>query len=57
MSVAEYQAPATTAVAAHPDLPAGVIVGGPLVEAKRLESTVLFGTFTAGSIAASGTPA
>jgi stearoyl-CoA desaturase (delta-9 desaturase) len=52
MSVAEYQARAATAIEAHPDLPGGVIVGGPLVEAKRLESTVLFGIFTAGSIAA-----
>jgi stearoyl-CoA desaturase (delta-9 desaturase) len=36
---------------AHPDLPAGVIVGGPLIRAKLIESYILVGIFMSGSIA------
>lgn len=35
----------------HPDLPAGVIIGGPLVRAKRLESAALFAILMSGSVA------
>lgn len=51
MSVAAYQEVAASAPQAHHDLPAGVIIGGPLVRAKRLESYILFATLMTGSIA------
>ena len=35
----------------HPDLPRGIIVGGPQVRAKQTESFILFGIFMTGSIA------
>jgi stearoyl-CoA desaturase (delta-9 desaturase) len=55
MSVATYReldaaAPAAP-LEAHPDLPPGVIVGGPLVRAKRIESFALFGILMSGSVA------
>jgi hypothetical protein len=34
----------------HPDLPAGIIIGGALVRQKIFESSVLFGIFVTGSI-------
>ena len=53
MSVADYSE--NTSAAANPDvhhdLPHGIIIGGPLVRAKRTESYVLFGIFVVGSIA------
>jgi len=54
MSVADYSE--NTAAAAgpdvhHHDLPPGIIIGGPLVRAKRTESYILFGIFVVGSIA------
>ncbi len=51
MSVAEYHGSAVAAREAHPDLPRGIIVGGPLVRAKQLESCILFAVFLTGSIA------
>lgn len=50
MSVAEYQE-SLAAPEAHPNLPRGIIVGGPQVRAKQLESSVLFGVFVTGSAA------
>ena len=53
MSVADYSEH-TSPVAGldvHHDLPPGIIIGGPLVRAKRTESYILFGTFVVGSIA------
>lgn len=55
MSVADYHdidaaaAPAQPDV--HPDMPPGVIVGGPLVHAKLVESYILMGIFLSGSVA------
>jgi len=49
--VAEYHESAAAAHAAHPDLPGGIIIGGPLVRAKQIESAILFGVFITGSIA------
>lgn len=56
MSVAAYddftQAPADQDLSEiHPDMPTGVIHGGPLVRAKQLESALLFAVFMSGSIA------
>jgi stearoyl-CoA desaturase (Delta-9 desaturase) len=51
MSVAEYHEIAAAVRETHPDLPDGIIVGGPLVRAKQLESCILFGVFVTGSIA------
>jgi stearoyl-CoA desaturase (Delta-9 desaturase) len=51
MSVAEYHEIAAAVREAQPDLPDGIIVGGPLVRAKQLESCILFGVFVTGSIA------
>jgi stearoyl-CoA desaturase (delta-9 desaturase) len=48
MSVAELTFASSEA---HPDLPAGVIVGGPLIRAKLIESYILVGIFISGSIA------
>jgi stearoyl-CoA desaturase (delta-9 desaturase) len=49
--VAEYHDSPAAVREAHYDLPRGVIVGGPLVRAKQLESLILFGVFITGSIA------
>lgn len=51
MSVAGYPEGAAAAIEAHRDLPPGVIIGGPLVRAKRLESLALFAVFLIGSVA------
>ncbi|MPZ58234.1 MAG: acyl-CoA desaturase [Rhizobiales bacterium] len=50
MSVAAYHEVDAAAPEAHPSLPTGVIIGGPLVRAKRVESAVLFATLISGSI-------
>lgn len=51
MSVATYDDTVPIAPAAHQDLPNGVIVGGPLVRAKRIESIILFSILGSGSVA------
>jgi stearoyl-CoA desaturase (delta-9 desaturase) len=49
MSVAAYHDVAA-APQVHPDLPNGIIIGGPQVRAKLLESAILFGVFVTGSL-------
>ena len=51
MAVAAYRDSANVVRETHPDLPRGIIVGGPQVRAKQLESAVLFGVFVTGSVA------
>lgn len=55
MSVAEYHDIAGASLrpssAVHPDMPAGVIIGGPLVQAKLFESYILVGIFFSGTAA------
>jgi stearoyl-CoA desaturase (delta-9 desaturase) len=51
MSVATYQDLAAATPELHPDLPNGIIIGGPLVRAKQTESFILFAIFATGSIA------
>lgn len=50
MSVANYHEALAAELEAHHDLPPGVIIGGPLVRAKRNESFALFAVFAIGSI-------
>jgi stearoyl-CoA desaturase (delta-9 desaturase) len=50
VSVAAYHETVEVPEVPH-DLPTGVIVGGPLVRAKRVESAILFAVFVSGSIA------
>jgi stearoyl-CoA desaturase (delta-9 desaturase) len=49
MSVTEYDA-LPVEVRPHPNMPAGVIIGGPLVRAKLIESYIIVGIFISGSI-------
>ncbi|HEY6023021.1 MAG TPA: acyl-CoA desaturase [Pseudolabrys sp.] len=49
MSVAAYDESAVAE--AHHELPDGIIVGGPLVRAKQIESAILFAIFVTGSVA------
>jgi len=51
MSVVAFQETAASAPETHPDLPRGIIVGGPEVRAKQRESALLFAIFMSGSIA------
>ena len=51
MAVAAYRDSDEAMREAHPDLPRGIIVGGPQVRAKQLESAALFAIFATGSIA------
>jgi stearoyl-CoA desaturase (delta-9 desaturase) len=51
MSVVAFQETDASAPETHPDLPRGIIVGGPEVRAKQRESALLFAIFMSGSIA------
>lgn len=51
MLVSGYPEPVAVSFETRHELPPGVIVGGPLVRAKRNESYILFAVFVVGSIA------
>jgi len=50
-AVAEYHDSAVVFPETHPELPRGIIIGGPAVRAKQRESMLLFFIFMGGSIA------